>query len=87
MGIAYVVDRKIADLLAAVDENLPETHVCESAVTFAGADILVAFGGDGTILAAAREVGDRGISDSGGQPRKARISRGGDSGGVTDGHP
>ncbi len=61
MGIAYVVDRKIADLLAAVDENLPETHVCETAVTFAGADILVAFGGDGTILAAAREVGDREI--------------------------
>ncbi len=59
MGIDYVVERRIAELLVAVDETVAERHVCETAVADVGADILVAFGGDGTILAAAREVGAR----------------------------
>ncbi|HTX99406.1 MAG TPA: NAD(+)/NADH kinase [Bacteroidota bacterium] len=59
MGIDYVVDRRIAELLAAVDESISAGHVCQTSVASAGADILVSFGGDGTILAAAREVGER----------------------------
>ena len=61
VGVQYVVDHRIAALLAGVDENVPDSHVCESAFTCPGVDMLVAFGGDGTILAAAREVGESGI--------------------------
>lgn len=60
LRIDYVIDRRIADLLAAVDEKIGDSHICDSVVTDTEANILVAFGGDGTILAAARGVGDRG---------------------------
>lgn len=60
MGVPYVLDRRIAELLAAVEEEIPASNICDAAVTCADANILVAFGGDGTILAAAREVGSRG---------------------------
>jgi len=56
----YVVDSRIAQLLAGVDESVGPGHVCAAEHCIDGADVLVAFGGDGTILAAAREVGKRG---------------------------
>ena len=61
LGMDYAVDRRIAELLAAVDEAIPSSHVRDSATWLAGTDILVALGGDGTILAAAREVGELAI--------------------------
>ncbi len=61
LGMDYAVDRRIAELLAAVDEAIPPSHVRDSATWLAGTDILVALGGDGTILAAAREVGELAI--------------------------
>ena len=59
-GMDYVVDSRIAQLLAGVDESVGPGHVCAAEHCIDGADVLVAFGGDGTILAAAREVGKRG---------------------------
>ncbi len=59
-GMDYIIDKRIADLLAGVDEQVGPAHVCEVGRCIAEADVLVAFGGDGTILAAARDVGPRG---------------------------
>jgi NAD+ kinase len=59
-GMDYVVDSRIADLLSGVVGSIGPGHVCPPERCFAEADLLVAFGGDGTILAAAREVGARG---------------------------
>jgi NAD+ kinase len=56
----YVVDRRIADLMGGVGAKIPSSRICESSACISDADVLIAFGGDGTILAAAREVGDRG---------------------------
>lgn len=56
----YVVDQRIADLMGGVEAKIPSMRVCASSACADEADMLIAFGGDGTILAAAREVGKRG---------------------------
>jgi NAD+ kinase len=58
-GTEYVIDRKIIDLLA-LESVSGARHVCDFAQCVEQSDVLVAFGGDGTILAAARSVGARG---------------------------
>jgi NAD+ kinase len=55
----YVIEKGIVELLAGVDEGVSAAHVRDRSTCFAEADILVALGGDGTILATAREAGDR----------------------------
>jgi NAD+ kinase len=61
MGMDYAIDRRIVELLAGVDIRISADHIVESAAAAPGTDVLVALGGDGTILAAAREVGARAI--------------------------
>jgi len=58
-GIDFVVERKIAAL--AEPGSLLSGHVEELERCLEGVDMVVAFGGDGTILWAARVVGTRGI--------------------------
>jgi NAD+ kinase len=57
-GMEFVVERKIADL--AEPGSLLSAHVEELERCLEGAGMVVAFGGDGTILWAARVVGARG---------------------------
>jgi NAD+ kinase len=56
---SFVVDERVADLLDAAGKRIAAAHRGTLAICAAEADILVAFGGDGTILAAARAVGAR----------------------------
>lgn len=58
--VGYVVDRHIAAMMAGVEAAIAPEHVAQGEVWTSDVDVLVAFGGDGTILAAAREVGARG---------------------------
>lgn len=58
-GAEFVIDRKIMDLLA-IGHGLGMKHACEFASCIEKSDVLIALGGDGTILAAARSVGARG---------------------------
>ncbi len=58
-GTEYMIDRKIMDLLA-LGPVAGKKHACDFEQCIGKADVLVAFGGDGTILAAARSVGSRG---------------------------
>lgn len=53
----YVIDAKIVRLLAGGGMVVGPSHTCEGAGCLNNADVLVAFGGDGTILSAARMVG------------------------------
>jgi NAD+ kinase len=55
----YVVDREIAELLGPVEEGVSPDRARAREECIDKATLLVAFGGDGTILAAARDVGDR----------------------------
>ncbi len=58
-GTEYVIDRKILNLLS--DAPLSgKAHGCDFDQCIEKSDVLIALGGDGTILAAARSVGDRG---------------------------
>jgi NAD+ kinase len=56
---SFMVDERVADLLDATGKRISHAHRGTLANCAAEADILVAFGGDGTILAAARAVGAR----------------------------
>jgi NAD+ kinase len=58
-GVEYLVDEDIAVLLASVDEKIAGRKSVSHQECIDRASLLVAFGGDGTILAAAREVGER----------------------------
>jgi NAD+ kinase len=58
-GMDFVVERKIAAI--AEPGSLLSGHVEDLERCLDGADMVVAFGGDGTILWAARVVGSRGI--------------------------
>lgn len=60
-GIEYVVDDRIAALLAKDGMKLSSSSIGKEEQCVAGVDIVAVFGGDGTILAAARKVGSRGI--------------------------
>jgi NAD+ kinase len=59
-GTEYVIDRKIVDVLG-LTLSVAQKHACDFDQCVERSDMLVAFGGDGTILAAARAVGARGI--------------------------
>ncbi|MGB5872597.1 MAG: NAD(+)/NADH kinase [Bacteroidota bacterium] len=59
-GTDYLVDKKILTLLAGGDEGERASRGRDYEVCLKESDMVVAFGGDGTILAAARSVGGRG---------------------------
>lgn len=56
---SFVVDERVADLLDGTGTRIAAAHRGTLATCASEGDILVAFGGDGTILAAARAVGAR----------------------------
>jgi NAD+ kinase len=58
-GEEYLVDKDIAALLASVEEKTFLQKAASHEECIDRASLLVAFGGDGTILSAAREVGAR----------------------------
>jgi len=57
----YVIDEQMVPLLRASGVHMGADHPRSFADCVKEGDLLVAFGGDGTILAAARAVGSRGI--------------------------
>ncbi len=57
----FVVDEQIGPLLRGAGVKLADHHLCSFDQCVKEGDLLVAFGGDGTILAAASAVGSRGI--------------------------
>jgi NAD+ kinase len=59
-GAEYVIDAEIANLLTEKGVVLKGVHTATREECVSNVDILVAFGGDGTILSAARSVGARG---------------------------
>lgn len=56
----YVLEARLLPLLRAAGIAVAERHVRDAEGCVEEGDILVAFGGDGTILSAARLVGERG---------------------------
>jgi NAD+ kinase len=59
-GMSYVVDAKIAELLRRNGVQLAQDRCAGLAECVSRSEMVVAFGGDGTILSAARTVGPRG---------------------------
>jgi len=59
-GTEYILDRKILPLLARMHASVDPDHGRDAEECAREGDILIAFGGDGTILSAARLVGERG---------------------------
>ena len=55
----FLVERQIADLLHSAGHQLPPHNVASKERCVNEGDMLVAFGGDGTILSAARLIGER----------------------------
>ena len=60
-GADYRIDKRVAPLLGGSATQAAGDRLCGIEECFSGADVLVAFGGDGTILSAAHEVGAKGI--------------------------
>ena len=60
-ALEYVVDEKIASLLAKEGRRLPASRIGSEEECVSRVDVVAAFGGDGTILAAARKVGARSV--------------------------
>lgn len=58
---AYLIDDRIAAMLAGAGMRVPDANLRTLDACVAEGDLLVAFGGDGTILSAARAVGERAI--------------------------
>ncbi len=58
-GIEFLIDREIVDRFPSVAGIAGEGNVTEGDACIGESDMVVAFGGDGTILAAARAVGSR----------------------------
>lgn len=56
----FLVDRRIADLLQAARHDVPAKHIGSRDRCVAEGEMVIAFGGDGTILSVARLVGERG---------------------------
>jgi NAD+ kinase len=56
----FVIDHDVAALLAAAGHSVPGSAVCDLEGCVARGDLVVAFGGDGTILLAARHIGSKG---------------------------
>jgi NAD+ kinase len=59
-GLDYVIDERIASLLTKEGRHLVAGRIASEEECVANVDLVAAFGGDGTILAAARKVGARG---------------------------
>jgi NAD+ kinase len=55
----FLLDRHIADLMKAAGHAVPEKHHGTTEQCIQAGEMLIAFGGDGTILSAARHVGQR----------------------------
>lgn len=53
----FVIDQDIVRLMSAMGISLGDVHACSRETCVRGVDVLIALGGDGTMLAAAREVG------------------------------
>jgi NAD+ kinase len=60
-GIEFLIDRDIVDRFPGVADIAGQSSAVEGDACIGGSDMVVAFGGDGTILAAARSVGSREI--------------------------
>jgi len=60
-SLEYVVDEKVAHLLAKDGRKLSASQIGTEEECVSDVDVVAAFGGDGTILAAARKVGSRGV--------------------------
>ena len=60
-GLEYIVDERIAPLLEKGGTKLSPSSIGSQEQCVTGVDIVAAFGGDGTILAAARTVGSLGV--------------------------
>jgi NAD+ kinase len=56
----YLVDRQVAGLLQSTGHAIPQSSVCDREVCIERGEMVIAFGGDGTILSAARYIGRRG---------------------------
>jgi NAD+ kinase len=56
----YLVDRQVADLLNAAGQTIPRSSACDREACIERGEMVIAFGGDGTILLAARYIGQRG---------------------------
>lgn len=59
-GVDYVIDSNIVRMLTERGMRIDPSRARETVHCIDGADILVSFGGDGTLLSAARMVGARG---------------------------
>ncbi len=56
----FVIDKDIVDLMNSKTMSLGDVDACSRERCVQGVDVLIAMGGDGTMLAAAREVGSNG---------------------------
>jgi len=61
MGVPFVIDRKVLPLLGAPAAGRWERAARDLQACIEDSDLLIAFGGDGTMLGVAREIGAREI--------------------------
>jgi NAD+ kinase len=59
-GAEYLIDKHVAELLCSAGHSIPRSSICDREACIEGGGMVIAFGGDGTILLAARYIGQRG---------------------------